>query len=1095
MNTLFNNQKHRIMKKSISPFFTLLLTVFAVVASAQQVRQIYKILEYPSNKPLAGASATILGQAITTNAKGVAVLNLPKERKGDYLPREAWYLDQYQYLGRTPSSQYQYFQSNDTLRLYMIKTADLRAEELDLFTRYFNFSFPTHSRQLLAYNDSLRLHPERDEAYAHSIINFCTSTYSKFVSDVHTDAKSTIHLYSYDKGTQGEIPEILRSGDVDRAVAAAKAQIKSEDNSKNNLQRIAYYLTLRDLNLATEDTQPTLDYNKILHEQHYSINSTPNYIFALLEDEQYDKAYAIVQKEKDNLHLPSVEYAYHPSPNQYYNKDNDSLQLIMAQNTRIFQDNYRKYPSTDMLDDLAWQYRSMMLMYEYLTDTTNANLMMDSTLLLYNQYLSDEKNDIIAKNQNLIWTYSFIGEFMSFGFSHKMDSTLLAMTTAIRQAAKENYTLLPDNLFMQLQYAARTNDYIDALSMGEENDSLLEAALRDFSVINEILAVKYPEMFTVENMVTKSRLLGFDMSNDPGESDIRTSFRKFKETYSAINSLYPDIFTSTYLSFVSAIGEAAKQQQYNQLAADAHLFVDELLRQTAKKAGKSFEVQKALFLNDQAETYYHQQQYATAIGYYEQANEYFQKAIAQDPTQWKPFLHNYLQMGDAYLYQGKFEEALNTYHKVLSYENQIPADQAASYTGIKGNVSYYEGDLWNETGDVKSAEKSYKQAEKLFRKAIQMGDSSAYHSLGEMYFAKAIRQYKQGNVKNIYPLTEQSVRYYESYPINRPLQRYVQAKSIMEDYYWNKKDSVKYVNNLRGFADYYHKFAEYDTFYVKKSIEYTGKYLHYNIPDEEDLLYNRNIVTDYERILPITGLTLPYLQRNFQLAQAYQAVDSTQQAIDIYNKCLKLNAEMYRDTAFRKCLANETDIYKALIECNSAMAEQYEDEEGLSQEWYGKALDASDTLIRIMERLRKEGDADQTYQLALQYYRNAILCTQTDWNSIALGQLDKSNNMLLGLYNDKYAAETEFEIIRNYYVKGLIAEDMNNSTLAKESYQAAVSYAEKASDPMDVAALYNAVITNWLSILENQDGGKDAATIAKLKQTKASLSKWVKKAK
>ena len=70
------------------------------------------------------------------------------------------------------------------------------------------------------------------------------------------------------------------------------------------LQRIAYYLTLRDLNLATEDTQPTLDYNKILHEQHYSINSTPNYIFALLEDEQYDKAYAIVQKEKDNLHQP-----------------------------------------------------------------------------------------------------------------------------------------------------------------------------------------------------------------------------------------------------------------------------------------------------------------------------------------------------------------------------------------------------------------------------------------------------------------------------------------------------------------------------------------------------------------------------------------------------------------------------------------------------------------------------------------------------------------------------------------------------------------------------------------------------------------------
>lgn len=1083
------------MKKSIPLFITLLLTVSAVFTSAQQVRQIYKILEYPSNKPLAGASCTLYGQTITTNAKGVAVLNLPKERKGDYLPREAWYLDQYQYLGRTPSSQYQYFQSNDTLKLYMIKTADLRTEELDLFTRYYNFSFPTHSRQLLAYNDSLRLHPERDKTYAQTIINFCTSTYSKFVSDVYADAQSTIHLYSYDKDTQGEIPEILRGGDVGRAVAAAKAQIKPDDNSKNNLQRIAYYLTLRDMNLATEDTQPTLDYNKILYEQHYSINSTPNYIFALLGDKRYDKAYTIAQKEKDNLHLPSVEYAYQPYPYQYFNKDNDSLQLIMTQNTRIFQNNYRKYPSTDMLDDLAWQYRSLILMYEYLTDTTNTNLMIDSTLLLYNQCISDDKNDIIAKNQNLIWTYSSIVEYLYFGFSSKMDSTLLAMTTAIRQAAKENYTLQPDNLFMQLQYAARTNDYIDVLSMNGQDDSLLAAALRDLSVINEILAVKYPEMFTVENMVTKSQLLGVDMSNDPGENNIRTSFRKFKETYPTVNSLYPDIFTSTYLSFVSAISDAAHNSHYTLLAADADTFIDELLRQAAQKAGHTFDVQKAQYLNNMAEQIYHQQDYAKSIHYYEQANEYFQKATVQDPTQWTPFLRNFLQMGDAYLYQGQFMEALNTYHKVLTYENQIPADQAASYTLMKGNVSYYEGDLWGEQGDAATAEKCYKKAEKLFKKAVQLGDASAYHSLGEMSLTRAIRQYKQGNVKNVYPLTEQSVKYYESYPIEQPLQRYVQAKSIIEDYYWNKKDSVKYVNNLRGFADYYHKFAEYDTFYVKKSIEYTAKLLRYNLSPEDELRYNRNIVTDYERILPMTGLTLPYLQRNFQLAKAYQAVDSIPQAIKGFEECLSLNAKMYLDTAPKTCMANEIDIYKALIECNSTMGEQYEDEESVSQEWYGKALNASDTLIRIMERLRKEDDADQTYRLALQYYRNAILCTQTEWTSIALTQLDKSNNLLIELYNDKYKDETEFEIIRNYYVKGLVAEDMSNTTLAKECYQAAVGYAEKASDLRDVADLYYAVVNNWLEILEHRDGAQDTATITKLKQAKASLSKWVKKSK
>ncbi len=1084
------------MRKCFPILLAILLTAIASVATAQ-VKQIFKIMEYPTNRPLAGAACTYYGQTITSNAKGVAVLNLSADRKGDFIPREPWILDQYTYLGRNGfESNNQYFQSRDTIRLYMMKTSDYDAEVLGLFKKYFDFAYHTAAQTMLAFNDSLAKHPERDEHYAQHLMNSATESYYQLVDDAFFDAASThpnrLSLYSPD--IQKGITEILRSGDVNRAVATAKAQILPNDTSFANLQRIAFYLTLRDLKLATQDTQSTVDYKKRLYEQHYSIKSTSNYIYSLLDEGRYDEAEAVARKEKANPYLPSEEYIYHPIPNKFLDKDEDSLRAGFLHQNQVFLEIYRRYPSIDMMEELAWDYSLMSLIHQYLSDTISAHNALDSAMILYHK--SSEAHHLSQKhhNQQLIGIYTnMLKNYMTSEFSPKIDSLRRVLISEIWQMTKENYEQEPDNLFLQLQYAARANPYIDMLSERDDQDSLRKVAIRDLSALIDILVPKYPEAFTVENMVTKSRLLGTDLNDGADEATLRSSFRKFKETYSAVNSLYPDIFTSTYLSFVSAIGEAAKNQQYNQLAADIHLFVDELLHQTAQKAGKSFDVQKALFLNDQAEDYYQQQQYATAISYYEQANEYFQKAIAQDPTLWTPFLRNFLQMGDAYLYQGKFEEALNTYRKVLSYENQIPADQAASYTGLKGNVSYYEGDLWGETGDVKSAEKCYKQAEKLFRKAIQMGDSSAYHSLGEMYLVKAIRQYKQGNMKNIYPLTEQSVQYYESYPINRPLQRYVQAKSIMEDYYWNKKDSIRYTNNLRGFADYYHRFAEYDTFYVNKSILYTGKYLRYNLSPEEELLYNRNIVTDYERILPMTGLTLPYLQRNFQLAKAYRAMDSTQQAIDIFNKCLKLNTEMYRDTALNKCLSNETDIYKALIECNSAMAEQYEDEEGLSQEWYGKALDASDTLILIMERLRKDGDADQTYQLGLQYYRNAILCTQTDWNSIALGQLDKSNSLLIGLYNDKYASETEFEIIRNYYVKGLIAEDMNNSTLAKECYQAAVSYAEKASDPVGVALLYNAVITNWLTILENQDGGKDAATIAKLKQTKASLSKIVKK--
>ena len=87
------------MRKCFPILLAILLTAIASVATAQ-VKQIFKIMEYPTNRPLAGAACTYYGQTITSNAKGVAVLNLSADRKGDFIPREPWILDQYTYLGR-----------------------------------------------------------------------------------------------------------------------------------------------------------------------------------------------------------------------------------------------------------------------------------------------------------------------------------------------------------------------------------------------------------------------------------------------------------------------------------------------------------------------------------------------------------------------------------------------------------------------------------------------------------------------------------------------------------------------------------------------------------------------------------------------------------------------------------------------------------------------------------------------------------------------------------------------------------------------------------------------------------------------------------
>lgn len=1092
----FHTQAFTIMKRIIILFFTILLTLNNDFASAQQVRQIFKILEYPSDKPLEGATCTFYGQTITSNAKGVAILNLPSDRKGDFIPRSQWFLDQYVYVGRiSAAAMYQFFQSRDTMRLYMVKEADYTADVLKLFKKHFDFAYKTSAQALLAYNDSLLLHPSHYEHYAQELMDQASPMHSQLSKNAWSDAINTLpcNLFCFSPEIQEGVTDILQSGDINRAVAAAKAKIHPDDTTLANLYRILFYLTLRELELATQDTQSVLNYKKMLYEQHFSINSASDYIYALTDEEKYDEAESIARKEKANPHLPVNEFVFHPLPNKYLWKDDDSLRISANRRTQIIQDVYRRYPSIDILEYVAQCQFAQCAVYQYLSDTLNANRSLDSSLNLYTQCMEANHSSAMLRNQQKISVYTRLLEYIDRGTSKWMDSVQLALSTAIWQAAKENYEMDTDNVFLQLQYADKCAQYIDMLSGTGASDSLWEAPIRALSVLDDILVTKYPEVFTVENITTKSLLLSIDLYQNPGESNIRNSFLKFKEAYSAVNTLYPNIFTTKFFALASAVVEIARDNDYKLLAADADLFIEELLLHQAQHDGKSFDLQKALYFNEQAEEWYELENYSKSIHYYERANEQFQKVITENPSSWDLFLLNFLQMGDAYMLQEQFDEALNTYRKILSYEKQIPADQTATYTMMKGNAYYFEGDVWGHQGDWTTAEKCYKKAEKFFLKAIQTGESRASQPLGEMYFMKAIRQYTQGNIQKVYPLIEQSVKYYESAPFEKPLQRYEQANSILLDYYLEKEDSVHYVNRLRGFSNYYHQFAEYDTSFANNSIYYTGKYLNINIPPEEEFLYCRNIVTDYERILPMTGLTLKYLQRKFQLAKAWQEVDSLQQAIDEYKECLSLNTIIYRDTAPDFCLANETEIHKALITCFSAMGELYEHEENLSKEWYDKALEASDTLIQIMEHLRTGNDAEQTYDLAIQYYRNAFLCAQTEWLSVALTQLDKSNELLLELYNGHYKAETEFDIIRNHYLKGMIAEDMGNTTLAKECFFAASEYAERASDPNNTAALYYEVVSNWLRILEVTEDGQDAVTIAKLKQLKTMLSKKLRK--
>ena len=93
--------------------------------------------------------------------------------------------------------------------------------------------------------------------------------------------------------------------------------------------------------------------------------------------------------------------------------------------------------------------------------------------------------------------------------------------------------------------------------------------------------------------------------------------------------------------------------------------------------------------------------------------------------------------------------------------------------------------------------------------------------------------------------------------------------------------------------------------------------------------------------------------------------------------------------------------------------------------------------------------------------------------------LDKSNELLLMLYNSEYKAEVEGDIIQNYFYKGIVYEDANNTEKELLNLRKAVEYGRKADLSKQVPTYYFAAISMLLEELE-KDKDANAAEITKL---------------
>ena len=1081
------------MKKRYIVWMMMTVAMISVPFFAfSQVKQIFKVIDFDTKQPVEGATTTLFGQMLTTNAQGIAVANLPADKKDAYLPLEQWKKEGDIFVGYAPESFFGFFQTKDTLKFYMAEKQRYRKEMWSMFEQLYRHFYQQNLMPTAQdFRDSIKADAASVSATANALVE-STFSINDIVKSCYSDASDLQKYESY----QYEIPqfnEVLaraRKGEVNEAVAMAKEHIRLDDNSRENLDWIDFYRFLRLLESSDEDEDTLSNYTAILYKNHYEPYSNVDYITDLNRNSLFEKADSVARLEKPNNRNPRYTSVFEPSFVQYLvNPDKAKAKVAAEQQMETVSKTYEQYPFYKTLGDLYWMQKNLYYTYAFLEDSVSATRAIDSSLATVQKLLTFDVDDY-AKNQHLIEICQNMLNVVDYNLAYIPQSTFYKLYDDIYNASLENYQADTLNLFLQMQLAENAVQWLQNVPDVEGRDAKQREILQQLVKVEFKLTEIFPEFYAVQNVQVASQLLGSRLVSQSSNEELQQAFRQYERSYDVVNAAFPNAFNEIYLSYNATLETYLTAFQQFVLSSELSAFTDRLISIEAKNDPQKILTKKAEYANHLAETLYKNEMYDESVAYYLQSNELYENTIPKDEQLWLPYLNNYLQMGDAHLNLNQYDKAVMTYQKVLDFEPQIPASVTPKYTTMKGSVFYYVGDVYKAMGETARAEKEYKTAEKYFKKAISLGDGDANAVLGEMYWNKAVMAAQEKNMKKCFQLVAQSVAFYEKAPMERPLQTYERAKTIMADIYKEAKDVQNYYRTVAELTDFYRKFVDYDEEYPFKLIQNAETMLNSGkVGGEEALQYSQDIL-DGLVYLDDQGhdVNLAYLRGAFNMARVYTANDSVPQAINMYRDCINISEILYADTAQSTHKGNLVEIYSKLADCYEKMAEDMDTAH--SELWYYRAIDARDTLIDLMKELNDDGDVNMTYKTAVQYRNNGGLFYKLDMIPSAQDYFDKSNDLLMMLYNSEYKAEVENDVIQNYFLKGAVYSENRNDAKAIENLRKAIEYGEKAESG-EVSGYYMAAMASLLEILE-KDKEANAAEIAKLKKQMKEAAKKVR---
>ena len=1090
ITTVFTTIKYTQMKalKNI-----LLCAVFmaGILSGTAQVKQIFKVADATTGKPLADATLTLYGQTLQTNAKGVAVATLPANLKGEHLIIDWWQLDGYSPLnnmGRYPVNE---LQTSDTLFYYMIPESLYQKGVTDVFMKLIDKNMAAITKDVKeAYAES-KDDPELLNEFNQRMFS-TIGTLNDYALAYLSDAMDITNTLYNDRTMPAEMKDMLRNGKINEAVKMALEQIVPNDRSFENLVRIARYLDLRTLYSETEDTNRFSDYTRILYEQHFESSSVTNHLSSLATDRLFDEWKEVRNKEKANNRLHIQDARFEDNPFQYLGVDNAKYVRSAENYVAKTKESAQRYPLNSYLNSvISHAYRVLFDAYYTVDDTLKVAATVDSILHYTDLYRKGYSLSGFRKDVVMIWAYGEISNLLQRSYMSINDNKLIDVSSQIMDLSEHLYRTYPDNPMAQLLYGIYGYDLYHVFqSVNDEHDSIAPVEDR-LNEIQKVLVPKYPEYFSIADMQITSDRYWKSLVGDENEAEVKSRLKEYRQSHDRLQQRFPFAFLNNYVRF-NIITDAymvatGKHPAVNELAD----FTEELLKLKATHEGKSLEAEKAQYYNSVAERLYGYEYYEEGISQYQRANDYYKQAVTKDHQEWTHYLTNYLQMGDAYLYSEQYDKAITTYHKILEEEPNIPADVMPQYLNQKGCVYWYEGDAYRAQGKLSAAEKMYKTAEKWMRKAIAAGDSTAFRNLGEMYFTKGVISYKQGNTKKAYQLFDKSEEFYGAYPLKTPSQRYENLLSIMEEYYEDQDNVTQYVKVQREKVAYYKQFLDEDADNLAEFAESARRITVLEDDPHQIISYGKELVEALKALsLYRSGLEQAYFKANYAVAEAYREIDSAEQAIPYYQECMLVNETLYKDTAYTRWQNNVLDIYMPLAACYDEMADV---DTANSKQWYLKEVETRDTLTDIMKALsvKDPSDLNLRYKLSYQYYFKALAYAQADLPYMGLEILDKSDAILLDFYNGEYRSAVEEDLVRNYWLRGAIYQADEEYDKAQELYGNAVKCADNAIDKASVAKWAVISIGSYIDLLED-DPTADPNLIKELKQKLANYAKYLK---